>query len=342
MTDFSPDLLNRPAAEATGLLARHQLDAAAAAASRLTDRRDAEALHDFRVAVRRLRVTLRAYPILRDGVLKKYRRRLRKLVRDTNAVRDAEAQIAWFVDHSAQFTPSQRAALGPLRSRLRARRRRARIHTHLKLQRRFAKLERKVRHVLADLPAHSGGGAPFPRFRAIAAATLVKHAMDLRKRLERATLTSATDLHATRIAAKRLRYLLEPVEQDLAQGTRLLDRLKRLQDLFGALTDAHELQAELQRASQTDPETGVTAAMNLLEAEVAGFVTSVQEDWSRVGTDIEKEVVAAARQISPTARQPKQRRHPPAPPGPPLPARRESRVAANPNPRQGPSAPTRP
>ena len=332
MTDFPADLLNRPAADAAGLLARHQLDAAAAAASRLTDRRDAEALHDFRVAVRRLRVTLRAYPILRAGISKKYRRRLRKLVRDTNAVRDAEAQIAWFVDHSAQFTRPQRAALGPLRSRLRARRRRARIHTHLKLQRRFAKLERKVRHVLADLPADSG--APFPRFRTITAATLVRHAMDLRKRLESATITNATDLHATRIAAKRLRYLLEPIEKDLAQGTRLLDRLKRLQDLFGALTDAHELQAELQRASQTDPETGVTAAMSLLEAEVAGLVTSVQEDWSRAGTEIEQEVAAAARQISPTTREPKPRR--------PLPARRESRLVANPNPRQGPSAPTRP
>jgi len=331
MTDFLADLLNRPAAEATGLLARHHLDAAAAAASRLSDRGDAEALHDFRVAVRRLRVTLRAYPTLRAGVSKKYRRRLRKLVRDTNAVRDAEAQIAWFLDHSAQFTPSQRAALGPLRSRLRARRRRARIHTHLRLQRRFARLERKVRYALADLPADSG--APFPRFRTIAAATLVRYAMDLRKRLESGTITSAPDLHATRIAAKRLRYLLEPVEKDLAQGMRLLDRLKQLQNLFGALADAHELQAELRRASQTDHETGVTAAMSLLEAEVAGLLTSVQEDWSRAGMEIEKEVAAAARQISPTARQPKPHR---------LPARRESRGAANSNPRQAPSAPTRP
>ncbi|HEV2670613.1 MAG TPA: CHAD domain-containing protein [Gemmatimonadales bacterium] len=316
MTDLPADLLDRQAGEATGLLARHHLADAAAAASRLTARGDAEALHDFRVAVRRLRVTLRAYPALREGVAKKYRRRLRKLVRDTNAARDAEAQVVWFLDRSAQFTPSQRAALGPLRSRLRARRRRARTHTHVKLQRRFAKLERKIRHVLADLPADQR--APALRFRAIAAATLVTYAMDLRKRLEGARLTSAPDLHATRIAAKRLRYLLEPVEKNLAHGTRLLERLKQLQDLIGALTDAHELQGELQRASQTDHQAGVAAAMQLLEAEVSGLLTSVQADWSTAGAEIEQEVTAAARQISPVARQPQPHR----------PARRASRAPA--------------
>jgi CHAD domain-containing protein len=76
MAEFTPDLLLRPAGEAAHRIARAFLDAAAAA--RLADAADAEALHDFRVAIRRLRVTVRTYPALRASVSKKLRRRLRK------------------------------------------------------------------------------------------------------------------------------------------------------------------------------------------------------------------------------------------------------------------------
>ena len=320
MTDLATPLLDRTVAEATGLVALRYLDAATAAASRLTDRTDAEALHDFRVALRRLRVTVRAYPDLREAVAKKYRRRLRKLARETNAIRDAEAQIAWFRDHTAQFTPPQRAALAPLRSRLRSRRRRAQVDTHVQLQSRFAKIERKIRRSLTTLLADDGRGKS--PFRVSAAATLVAHAKDLRERLEPGAAGSAAELHATRIAAKRLRYLLEPVEQDLEQGARLTGRLKQLQDVFGGLTDAHELQGELRRAATTDQETGVTAAFNLLDAEVAGLLATVREDWSSAGVELEKEVIAAARQLSSSRapRVPPSRRH--------RAARRRSRIPA--------------
>ncbi|HWC75211.1 MAG TPA: CHAD domain-containing protein [Gemmatimonadales bacterium] len=316
MTDFPAGLLDRPAVEAAGVVALRYLDDAAAAAARLTDARDAEALHDFRVSVRRLRVTLRAYPGLHEGIPRKYRRRLRKLVRATNPVRDAEAQLAWFRDRSGQFTATQRAALGALRSRLRARRRRAQTRTHLGLQQRFTKLERKIRRALAALRSHAGTHeAPF---RAIVAATLIKYAMDLRKRLAGASVTSAADLHATRIAAKRLRYLLEPVEQSLVNGDQLIARLKRLQDVFGSLTDAHELRAELQRSANTNRQAGIAAAASLLETEVTGLLATVREEWSTVaGGELETEITAAAQQLRPTI-----------PRRPPPPARRDSRLPA--------------
>lgn len=317
MADFPADLLDRPAVDAAGLVALRHLDDATTAATRLSDRTDAEALHDFRVAVRRLRVTLQAYPGLREGVPKKHRRRLRKLTRATNAVRDAEAQIAWFRDRSAQFTPSQRAGLSPLRSRLRARRRRAQADTHLKLQRGFARLERKIRRALTALRSEAGGHEV--SFRSIAAATLVKYAMDLRKRVEDTGATSAADLHATRISAKRLRYLLEPVERSVAHGARLTDRLKQLQDLFGALTDAHGLRAELRRAAELDEPAGITAATNLLHAEVDSLLATLRTDWSTAGLELETEVTAAARQLNPSAVQPSNRRRP---------VRRRSRVPA--------------
>ena len=63
-------LLTTPAPGAARRIAVNLLDAASAARERLTDADDAEALHDFRVAMRRLRSTLRAYqPQLEDEIL---------------------------------------------------------------------------------------------------------------------------------------------------------------------------------------------------------------------------------------------------------------------------------
>jgi CHAD domain-containing protein len=316
MRDLPTDLLDRPAADAAGQVALRYLDDAVAAAARLSDRTDAEALHDFRVALRRLRVTVRAYPGLRDGVPKKYRRRLRKLARATNGARDVETQIVWFRKRAAQFTPAQRRALSAVRARLRARRRRAQAQVHLKLQQRFIKLERKVRRELTGL--RSAPGAHEPSFRAIAAAALARHALDLGTRLADTTATSPADLHATRIAAKRLRYLLEPVEDRVPQGKTLIARLKQLQDVFGGLTDAHELEGELRRFAKTDQSVGIDAAAQLLETEVQELLKAVREEWPAAAAEFETTIAAVARHL----------RTPAGPARRQSPARRRSRLPA--------------
>lgn len=299
MADFTADLLDRPGVQAACTVALAYLDDATAAAARLSDRTDGEALHDFRVAIRRLRVTVRAYPGLYESVPKKKRERLKQLARTTNTARDTEVQLAWFRDRAAQFTPAQRAALGPFRARLRARRRRARAHTQVKLQRRFDKLQRKLRRQLTAVQSDPGAGEP--PFRAIAAATLVQHATALNARLANVSAsTEAADLHATRIAAKRLRYLLEPVGSALPRGSKLVQRLKSLQDLFGELTDAHGLETELRGGGE-----GTVAATNLLRAEVAALFTELESEWSTGGKDLEREVAMAARQLRPALKPPR-------------------------------------
>src|SRR5688500_18380326 len=66
------------------------------AADRLTAGEDPEALHDLRVAVRRLRSAVRAYrEDLRDGVGRKARRTLRDFARASGAARDAEVLEEW-------------------------------------------------------------------------------------------------------------------------------------------------------------------------------------------------------------------------------------------------------
>jgi CHAD domain-containing protein len=299
MANFTAALLDRPAVTAAALVALAYLDDAAAAAARLGDRTDGEALHDFRVAIRRLRLTVRSYSGLHEIIPKRQRSRLRKLARATNAARDAEVQVAWFKSHAGQFTRAERAALAPLRARLRARRRNELAVTQRKLRQRFAKLERKLRHRLSALRADAGAHAA--PFRAVAAATLLQHARDLRARLGETSPSSApADLHTTRIAAKRLRYLMEPVEPGLPNGTRLIGRLKDLQDLFGELTDAHELEPVLK-----DGDDGEAAAAKLLRGEVAAQFKRLREEWSTAGVDLEREVQTAAHHLRPATRTPR-------------------------------------
>jgi CHAD domain-containing protein len=304
MAEFTANLLDGPAVQGACAVALAYLDEATAAAVRLGDGSDRGALHAFRVAIRRLRVTVRAYPGIHETVPKKQRRRLRKLARATNAARDAEVQIEWFNERSARFSPAQRAAVAPFRARLRARRRRELAHAQQTLLRRFGKLERKLRRRLAALQVDAGAHeAPF---RAVAAATLVQYAGELGARLADVTQsTDADQLHAARIAAKRVRYLLEPLEPGFADGAPLIERLKQLQDLFGALTDAHELEVALQNEG-----AAVAAATGVLHSEVASSFDRLR-DQQGAAASLERDVAAAARRLRPVAKTPRSLQQPP-------------------------------
>src|SRR5204862_177143 len=80
------------------------LDEAREGCGRLATLDDAEALHDFRVALRRLRSVLRSFRSeLGDAVPKKLQRQLRDVTRATGAARDAEVQLGWVRSHRAEL-----------------------------------------------------------------------------------------------------------------------------------------------------------------------------------------------------------------------------------------------
>ncbi len=101
-------------AEAYHGLAQSLFDKASAACERL-GKEDDEALHDFRVALRRLRTHLETH---RDHLGKrranKLRKRLSELVAATNLTRDYEVQRDWIERQIRSHTvsPSQREGLG--------------------------------------------------------------------------------------------------------------------------------------------------------------------------------------------------------------------------------------
>lgn len=218
------------------------------AARRLRDGGDEEALHDFRVALRRLRSTIRAFrPWLDRAVRPRQERRLKRIARSTNAARDAEVQLAWLRSKRGALDGERlRPGLDLLLARIEARRTDGEQPSAVasRFRRAADKLERRLRGSPRGVVVSRG---PRETLAGALAEVLRAHAEELRARLE--AIRGARDrerIHTARIAGKRLRYLLEPLrEHRVADATGAIARLKRLQDVLGELNDAHLLAAEL-------------------------------------------------------------------------------------------------
>jgi CHAD domain-containing protein len=253
-----PDLLLRSPEEGARRLALGYLDQAAAALPRLADAGDSEALHDLRVALRRLRSCLKSYePQLGASVPRQLARRLERLARATGPGRDAEVQIEWLrKQRSDRLRGHHRHGKTWLERRLEARVEEAYGKLRARVGRDFARVERGLRLRLTVYRAEVRlDDSQPPLFAAAAADVLRQHAGKLGRRLGR--VRDAGDVesaHAARIGAKRLRYLADPLAQLLAARNRearpgqLVQRLKGLQDLLGELHDAHVMEAELEQA----------------------------------------------------------------------------------------------
>jgi len=243
-------------------IALDELERAGAARAALARGGDPEALHDFRVALRRLRSHLRAYETDLDGAVGRgVRRRLRKLAAATNPGRDAEVGATLALRLAEDGGIAERRAAGALAQRLETRRDEIYAHVDAELLARFDRLADRLREALSTWRVEvrlDGGGAidELPRpFRAALGEVLGEHAAILLEALDRVRAEHrAEDAHRARIEAKRLRYLLEPLGARLPGAPDAVKLLKRLQDLLGDANDlvvlAGELAAEAARAEE--------------------------------------------------------------------------------------------
>jgi CHAD domain-containing protein len=241
--------LHRPAFEAARSVARDYLDQLVDAQRRLAKGDDPDALHDFRVALRRLRGTLRAFrPQLRPVVSRRTRRRLRRLARATGASRDLQVQRQWVMAQVPALRPEEQPGGDWLIARIAARERLAAARLDRRVKRVFEPLHRKLRHAVAG-PGHGAArGTPGRSERAedLLLPTVRHWATELRRELRAIhTIADWAEAHSARMTVKRVRYLLEPFAKELSAGETTIARLTELQDLLGALQDAHALTEEL-------------------------------------------------------------------------------------------------
>lgn len=265
-------LLALPAEEGCRRVSLALLERAAAARARLDDPADTIALHDFRVALRRLRSWLRAYAdYLAGGIRKKDRRRLRLLARAAGECRDGEVHMAWLRDVEESLRPRERPGSEWLLRRVAEGQRRAEVAFRARVAEQFAPTVETLRASLAVFTQRVDLRVQLP-IRTLADATaplVMTQATALGERL--AAVHSVQDqavAHAARLAGKRLRYLLEPIAPAIDGAPQLVKRLRHLQDTIGEMHDVHVMAEEvIEAAERAGAEQARRVATRLIEGD---------------------------------------------------------------------------
>jgi CHAD domain-containing protein/CYTH domain-containing protein len=310
------DLLDRPPEEAARLLGLSFLDEATEARKRLAEGDEGEALHDFRVGLRRLRSSLRAYRRwLQGSVSRALLDELGDMASSTNAGRDAEVALEWLAAQRSELNARQRAGLSWQMVRLEAQRQESYSGVLSRVSD-FDRLEKRLRKHLAAYATrvqveHPQLASPFAT---VVAPLIEEHAADLQASLaEVKTAEDEDEAHRARIRGKRLRYLLEPLQGPAPEAKGLIKRLKSLQDLLGELHDTSVLAeevvagleqaaaekarrlhaltlsdvdpAEMRAALRRDERPGLLALARLLRQRRERLFSELEQEWLSGGID---------------------------------------------------------
>jgi CHAD domain-containing protein len=243
MTAPSPPVTD-PAKRAARVVALAMLRDVAAARDRLDDPSDDKALHDFRVALRRLRTWLRAFrPVLRDTLRGKVVRQLASVAEATGASRDLEVRIELVDRARRQLHGDERKGTTWLIKRLRQEKLSCDADLRRVLDEKFDKTTRRVEKALARYEARVESELSYEE---VSREIVARHLDALSAAM--ADVSSVNDRaqgHAARIAAKRLRYVLEIVAPSDSDQARAMVSLKELQDRLGELHDAQTLGSQV-------------------------------------------------------------------------------------------------
>ncbi len=255
-----------------------------------TARDAADILHRARVALRRLRATLKEHPTLRrHGVGRRIERHLKALGRATNDVRDRDVQLEWLDAEAESLAPAARDEAERLRARLAAGlprlRRRAGRAFRRHLDPVAEEAARRLRHyaiareVGVDAPPATFAEALADRLEAGGAQVFADVAGV-------AGLDRQDALHEVRLLLKRQRAMLAPFTGAHPALAVWYDAATRGQDQLGSMRDA-VLLADVARAGHGETLAAVLDDVAL--AHGAAFLA----DW-RSRTDALRALLAAA------------------------------------------------
>ena len=188
---------------------------------------DPDAVHDLRVAIRRLNQALRVFPeVVGQGHVKKMRRRLKKLMTALGAVRNLD--VAREVLHAAKARPGTR-----LLHHLKDQRHSAQKHLEVRLKSwRKREILRGWRELAKGAAGASSLDQAWQELRGLAEEFLAAGNDAARRN------TAYHHLHRCRLLGKRLRYSIEIFDREDSPELQLrLKLLKELQNHLGGLND---------------------------------------------------------------------------------------------------------
>jgi triphosphatase len=274
-----------------------------------------EAIHDMRVATRRMRSTLNLFRAFYDeSLIKSLRRGLRTIARALGAVRDLDVFRLKAEAYAESLTPADRAAFQPLLDNWRQQEDDARIPLiELLNSARYAKfLDRfeafAVTPGFGVLPitARNREGDPAPSQVGHIAPQLIYAQYSIVRAYETLLGHASPDtLHHLRIEVKRLRYTLEAFTDVLGEEAKsAIEATKALQDYLGELQDARVaidlLKAYLRRCKESDgmdrraQTTAVQAYMETCKALKQQLIAGVPTAWAAfVHPDVRRDLAMA-------------------------------------------------
>lgn len=223
---------------------------------------DPEDLHDFRVAVRRLRALLRAArPLVVETWSEPLRDELAWLGRALGPARDLDVLLE-HVRSEVDALGDEREAAAPLVAALESERARARETMLAELHSRryldlLAALERAGRSPVLGAEQEPLAGIAAREFRR------------LRRTMARVDAGSSDEaLHRARIRGKRARYAAELAEATIGRpATRFIERAKRFQDVIGEHQDAIVAEDRIRALTERAPQATSLVAGRLVERQ---------------------------------------------------------------------------
>lgn len=237
MRDFEPAAA-KPIGAGLGQLLKEKSVELDAACVRFQEVNDPEALHELRVAMRRLHTLFDGFApcFCEQSSLPE---RLHSLQKETNAARDLEVTLSLVEHLQLDLTPLQQR----WREQLTAEYRRLRETIPSAWQGLSVELEAPRGLLVKNLPQMPLG--------TYAAALAKAEQKKLRQRIKSLlAVWGAKRAHRLRIRGKRVRYLLEPFVEESDAATTAVARLKKFQDLLG---DYHDIVVLIQKLRTLPP-----------------------------------------------------------------------------------------
>ena len=238
--------------------------------SRLPDVREdnGEAIHDARVATRRLRGTARV--LAGDHPSEQWQeiqRSIRTIGRALGKARDVDVSLD-LLEQIERRSPATAPAVAAVRARLRRVHERRRRRLIKKLERQdIAALERVCSSVSSPNGFRIAPWRTTRPGRALAAA-IGAHAEDAQKAVAHASAVYfPRRAHAVRVALKKLRYLVELLDRDDEERRPALRALRRAQDTLGDLHDREVLAMRLKRMLRRESIPAANVLADVLDGE---------------------------------------------------------------------------
>lgn len=216
---------------------------------------DERAVHQARVASRRLREALPVLAASGDNSLRRARKRVRRVTRALGPVRELDVALTHLSEFESKGAAPSTAIEHVRRFITRQRNSRRRAMLDVLTPGKLEKLKKPVAQLSAPREDRAAAGIESSR-------RVLQRATALAEAVERAGGIYLPDrLHGVRVAAKKLRYALE-LQQEIGRGRAAsrISQLKGMQDLLGRM---HDLEVLIDRVRATEVEE---AAINRLVA----------------------------------------------------------------------------